>query len=137
MAGRGGYRLIKEKTGLTRFRGYSENSILQEFWIAMLLTNLANVIKGEADGLIKYNHPEEAGLKHSYKANMNELMGALSRHFPEYMDADTSGEKQAIIRHILNFLLHKPVVDKKGSGESHPRNEARHVKNHYNVRTTH
>ena len=133
----GEYRLIKEKTGLTCFRGYSENSILQEFWIAMLLTNLANVIKGEADGLIKYSHPEEARLKHSYKTNMNELMGALSRHFPEYMDADTPSEKQAIIGHIINFLFHKPVVDKKGSGESHPRNEARHVKNHYNVKYTH
>lgn len=133
----GEYRLIKEKTGLTCFRGYSENSILQEFWIAMLLTNLANVIKGEADGLIKYGHPKEAGLKHSYKTNMNELMGALSRHLPEYMDADTSDEKQAIIRHVINFLFHKPVVDKKGSGESYPRNEPRHVKNHYNVRFTH
>lgn len=44
------YKLIKEKTGLICFRGYSENSILQEFWIAMLLTNLANIIKREADG---------------------------------------------------------------------------------------
>ena len=131
------YRLIKEKTGLTCFRGYSENSILQEFWIAMLLTNLANVIKREADGVIKYSHPEGAGLKHSYKANMNELAGELSRHLPEYMDADKTAEKQAIIRHIFDFLVHKPVVDKKGSGESHPRQEARKVKNHYNVRYTH
>lgn len=133
----GEYRLIKEKTGLTCFRGYSENSILQEFWIAMLLTNLANVIKGEADGLIKYSHHNGEELRHSYKTNMNELMGALSRHLPEYMDADTSPEKQAIIRHVINFLIHKPVVDKKGTCESNPRKEARHVKNHYNVKNTH
>ena len=43
------YKLIKLKIGLTGFRGYSENSILQEFWIAMLLTNISNVIKRETD----------------------------------------------------------------------------------------
>ena len=34
------YKLIKEKIGLTNFRGYSENSVLQEFWISILLANL-------------------------------------------------------------------------------------------------
>ena len=131
------YKLVKEKTGLTCFRGYSQNSILQEFWIAMLLTNLANIIKREADGIIKYNHPKNAGRKHSYKTNMNELIGELSRHFPEYMDADTSAEKHAVIKHIFDFLARHPVIDKKGSGEAHPRQEPRHVKNHYNVRYTH
>lgn len=131
------YKLIKEKVGLTCFRGYSENSILQEFWIAMLLTNLANVIKRETDGIIKYSHPESAGLKHSYKTNMNELMGALSRHLPNYIDAETPSERQSIIRHIFNFLVHKPVVDKKDIGESAPRTEPRHVKHHYNCKFTH
>lgn len=68
---------------------------------------------------------------------MNELIGELSRHLPEYMDADTSAEKHAIIKHIFDFLVRNPVIDKKGSGESHPRQEPRHVKNHYNVRYTH
>ena len=131
------YKLIKEKTGLTCFQGYSENSIQQEFWIAMLLTNLANVIGRETNGLIQYNHPKDSGLKHSYKTNMNELMGALSRHLPEYMDAETHAEKYSIIRHIIGFLIRRPVVDKKGTGESHPRKKARNVKNHYNVKRTH
>ena len=131
------YKLIKEKTGLTCFQGYSENSIQQEFWITMLLTNLANVVGREANGLIQYDHPKEKGLKHSYKANMNELVGALSRHLPEYMDAETHTEKFCIIRHIIGFLIRRPVVDKKGTGESNPRQKPRNVKNHYNVKRTH
>jgi len=131
------YRLIKTKTGLTCFRGYSDNSIQQEFWIAMLLANLAGAIKKQTDGIIKYNHPDDSGLKHSYKTNMNELVGELSLYLPEYMDADTGSEKQSIIRHIFDFLIRKPVIDKKGCRESHPRQESRKVKNHYNVRYTH
>lgn len=82
------YKLIKEKIGLTNFRGYSENSVLQEFWISMPLTNLALAIKREADGIID-SAINRKGNKRRYMANMNELVGYLSRHFGEYMDAGT------------------------------------------------
>ena len=131
------YKLIKEKVGLICFRGYSENSILQEFWIAMLITNLANAIKRSTDGIIRYNHPDGAGLKHAYKSNMNELIGVLSRDFPEYMDADTVSEKRSIIKHIFDFVVSHPVVDKKGSGESNPREQSRSTKYCYNFKFTH
>lgn len=131
------YLLIKEKIGLTCFRGYSENSILQEFWISMLLTNLANVIKQETDGIIKHEHSTKPWLKHEYKTNMNELAGGLSRHLPDLLDADTPYEKHCIIKNIFNFMIHHPVIDKKGTGESNPRKLARNVDWHYNVKLTH
>ena len=131
------YLLIKEKIGLTCFRGYSENSILQEFWISMLLTNLANVIKQETDGIIKHEHSTKPWLKHEYKTNMNELAGELSRHLPDLLDADTPYEKHCIIKNIFNFMIHHPVIDKKGTGESNPRKLARNVDWHYNVKLTH
>ena len=133
------YKLIKVKVGLTCFRGWSKNSILQEFWIAMVLTNLANVIKTETDGIIKYESGEydEENVKHKYKTNMNELVGALSRHFPDYMDADTNTEKFELLKHIFAFVIRNRVCDKKGCGESNPRQEPRKAKWHYNVKYTH
>jgi len=131
------YKLIKSKIGLTCFRGWSENSIKQEFWIAMLLTNLANVIKRETDGIIKDKHAHNKESKLDYKTNMNELAGALSRHFPEYMDVDTTTQKLEIIKHIFTFAINNPVRDKKGCGESNPRQEPRNAKWHYNVKYTH
>ena len=132
------YKLIKEKVGLTCFRGYSENSILQEFWIAMLLANIANAIKLETDGIIRHETQQSGkSLKHKYKTNMNELVGALSRNLPDYMDADSTRERFDVIKHIFKFLLSHKVVDRKGSGESNPRTQPRNVKNHYNVRYTH
>ena len=130
------YKLIKEKVGLTCFRGYSENSVLQEFWISMLLANLALVIKREADGVIDETINKK-GNGNRYMANMNELVGYLSRHFDEYMDADTRTEKFAIIRCMLDFAISHRVRDKKGTGESNPRTVPRNAKHHYNNKTTH
>lgn len=133
----GEYRLLKSKVGLTCFRGWAENSILQEFWIAMLLANLAGAIKQQTDGIIKHNSDATPNLKHKYKTNMNEVIGILSRYFPDYMDACSNSEKRGILHHIFGFLIRHKVRDKKGIGESNPRNEPRAVKHHINVKYTH
>ena len=130
------YKLVKEKIGLTNFRGYCENSILQEFWISMLLTNLALAVKKETDGIID-SIINQKNNKNKYMTNMNELVGCLSRHLPEYMDADTNFEKFTVIREIFEFAITHWVQDKKGSGESNPRTVPRKVKHHYNNKATH
>ena len=130
------YKLIKEKIGLTNFRGYSENSVLQEFWISMLLANLALAIKRETDGIIDSTINQKEN-KNRYMTNMNELIGYLSRHFGEYMDAETLTQKFDIIRCIFDFAISHRVQDKKGSGVSSPRTVSRKVKHHYNNKTTH
>lgn len=130
------YKLIKEKIGLTNFRGYSENSVLQEFWISMLLANLALAIKRETDGIIDSTINQKEN-KNRYMTNMNDLIGYLSRHFGEYMDAETLTQKFDIIRCIFDFAISHRVQDKKGSGVSSPRTVPRKVKHHYNNKTTH
>jgi len=64
-------------------------------------------------------------------------MGYLSRHIDEYMDAETRSKKIQIIRAVYDFAIHHRVIDKKGSGETHPRQEPRKVKHHYNNKRTH
>lgn len=130
------YKLIKEKIGLACFGGYTENSIHQEFWISMLLANLALAIKRETDGIID-GSINRKGNRHRYMTNMNGLVGYLSRHFGEYLDAATLREKFSIIRCIFGFAISHRVRDKKGSGESNPRTVPRKTKHHYNNKTTH
>lgn len=130
------YKLIKEKVGLTNFGGYAEDSVKQEFWISMLLGNLAMLIKKEADGIIDETVNKKQN-KLKYQTNMNELVGCTSRHFQEYMEADTGAEKRAVIKYIIGFAISTRVCDKKGSGESHPRKNPRQVKHHYNNKATH
>lgn len=140
----GAYELIKEKVGLTCFMGRSENSVLQEFWISMLMANLSLAIKKETDGILKYAQTEASPNinKHLYQTNINELIGSISRRFSIYMDAylenDTdSPALHTVIRDIFIFALRHRVIDKKGLGESNPRREPRKVKNHYNRKRTH
>ena len=130
------YKLIKEKIGLTNFRGYSENSVLQEFWISILLANLTLAIKRETDGIIDHTINQKNN-KHRYMTNMNELVGCLSRHLPEYMDSETLTEKFTVIQGIFRFAISHRVRDKKGCGESNPRDIPRKVKHHYNNKATH
>lgn len=130
------YKLIKEKVGLTNFNGFSENSIQQEFWISVLLANLAMLIKTETDGIIDET-VNTGHNKHRYQTNMNELIGCISRYFPEYMEADTCTEQREVIRYIFCFAISTRVRDKKGNGESHPRKNPRNVKHHYNCKATH
>lgn len=130
------YKLIKEKVGLTNFSGYTENSVNQEFWISMILANLAMLVKRETDGIIDETVNKKQN-KHKYQTNMNELVGCISRHFPEYMEADTVSEKRAVVQYIFSFAISTRVRDKKGCGESNPRKEPRKVKHHYNNKATH
>lgn len=131
------YKLIKEKIGFTNFRGWSENSILQEFWIAMLLANLTQAIKHETDGIIETTINSNDN-KHKYQTNMNELTGYLSRHFSEYMDAETVSKKHEILRAIFAFAISHRVWNKKGVVEEYtPRKKPRQVKHHYNNKMTH
>lgn len=103
----------------------------------MLVANLMAIVEKEATGIIKGGEATKPPMKHSYKSNTNEIVGCISRHLPEYLDSDTHYEDLAIVRHIIMFAIQNRVVDKKGSGESYPRNKPRAVKNHYNRRLTH
>lgn len=132
----GNYDLIKNKIGLTNFNGYSENSILQEFWISVLMANFTNLTAKEVDGIIK-GSSISGDNKHVYKVNINELVGCISRCLPDYLDADTTYEKHCILHHIVIYGLRNKVVDKRGSNESVPRKEPRKVKHHFNRKTSH
>ena len=130
------YKLIKEKVGLTNFKGYTENSVLQEFWISMLLANLALLIKKEADGILDETINTRSN-KYKYQSNMNELVGCISRHLPEYMEADTLAERMEVIHYMVSFAVSTTVHDKKGCGESNLRKPPRKTKHHYNHKATH
>lgn len=130
------YKLIKEKIGLVNFGGYSENSVLQEFWIAILMTNFALAVKQETDGIIDYSINRKNN-RHVYQTNLNELVGCICRHIADYFDAECDGEKQKVLHYILNFGISHRVQNKKGTGQSFPRGTPRKVKHHYNVKITH
>ena len=131
------YSIIKNKIGLINFKGYAENSVLQEFWISMLMANIAAIAQKEADGILKGGEPPVQTTKHRYKINLNEMIGCICDYFPDCLDVDSPEEQYGIIHFILRFSMNNKIVDKKGIGESNPRDIPRAVKWHYNVKLTH
>ncbi|MCI5844517.1 MAG: hypothetical protein MRZ94_01920, partial [Oscillospiraceae bacterium] len=47
------YDVVKNKLEMPCFGGFSENMIMQDFWISMYLANMAAIAKNEADEKIK------------------------------------------------------------------------------------
>ena len=47
------YDVVKNKLEMPCFGGFSENVIMQDFWISMYLANMAAIAKNEADEKIK------------------------------------------------------------------------------------
>ena len=132
------YKVLKNKIGLPNFRGYSENSIYQEFWICVLFDNIVHIIKRDTDEIIKQEQDKSPKVnKHQYQTNMNELVGCLSRYICGYLETHDDDKKMSIIKYIYNFATKNRVVDKKGTGESNPRKEPRKTKYYYNVKYTH
>jgi len=92
------YKLVK-KMGLTNFWGYSENSVLQEFWISMLYANLPLITKHKTDSIIT-NTINQKGNKKKYMTSINKLVGYLRRNIGKCMDADTDTKNGHHLLHI-------------------------------------
>ena len=129
------YRLIK-KIGLTNFRGYSKNSVLQEFWIAMILANLALAIKRATDGRINSTlNQKETGIDIRRTGMISSDICSVI--WGEYMDTETPAQKLGVISYIFDFAISHRVQDKTSGGESILRPVPRNVKHHYKNMTIH
>ena len=76
------YDVVKNKLEMPCFGGFSENVIMQDFWISMYLANMAAIAKNEADEKIKTERID-AENKYKYQANVNTLIGSLRDRLAE------------------------------------------------------
>lgn len=71
---------MKNKLEMPYFGGFTENIIMQDFWISMYLANIAVIAKREADFEIKEQRQDKNN-KYEYHANVNTLIGSLRDRF--------------------------------------------------------
>lgn len=75
------YHELKYRLNIEEFNGATSNSIRQEFYINMLISNLSSLIKNEADDEIAATaNPEN---NYRYQANRTFIIGRLKRLFPK------------------------------------------------------
>lgn len=94
------YDIVKNKLELPNFGGFTENVIMQDFWISMYLLNMAAVAKHEADVLIKQ---ERAGKnnKYEYQANVNTVIGSLRNRLADAVFFSDEAERDRKLLRII------------------------------------
>ena len=70
------FDIVKNKLELPAFGGFTENVILQDFWISMFLANMVSLAKYEDDKEVK-NARLNKDNKYEYQTNINTIIGSL------------------------------------------------------------
>ena len=70
------YDELKNKLQIQKFTGDTPSSVEQDFYASMFLSNMASLVKQEADEMIAKEYEHEK-LKHEYTVNTNILIGKL------------------------------------------------------------
>lgn len=127
------YDIVKNKLELPNFTGWSSNVIRQDFWISMLLANVAATAKAEADVKIK---EERAGKnnKYEYQANVNTVIASLRSRF-----ADAVFDENPITRsrkvNLIIAEVAKSVVPIRPGRDVPRKTTNRKVKYHHNKKS--
>ena len=114
------YRELKTRLCLEEFSGTSTVSIMQEFYINVLLSNLASLIKNEADNNLQI--PAESANKHRYQSNRSFIIGCFKELLPKILCS--------ILKPTCIDRLYKETLRTKGKvlpGRSYPRKKLKLV----------
>lgn len=128
------YDVVKNKLELPCFGGFSENVIMQDFWITMYLANMAAIAKNEADLHIKEERKDKDN-KYEYQANVNTLIGSLRDKLAEAVFSRNPSHRQKKLERIM-LEIQKSVVPIRPDDGTTPRYENTRKSNfHHNKRS--
>ena len=77
------YKELKSRFAMEEFSGATATSIIQEFYINMLLSNLVSLIKNDADEEIDIT--SKSSNKFRYQANRAFIIGRIKIIFPKIL----------------------------------------------------
>lgn len=127
------YDVVKNKLELPCFGGFSENVIMQDFWISMYLANMAAIAKNEADEKIKDARKDKDN-KYEYQANVNTLIGSMRDRLADAVFSRNPRQRQKKLERII-IEIQKSVVPIRPDDGSTPRFEnPRNASHHHNKR---
>ena len=128
------YDVVKNKLEMPCFSGFSENVIMQDFWISMYLANMAAIAKNEADEKIKEERRDKDN-KYEYQANVNTLIGSMRDRLADAVFTRNPNQRQKKLERII-LEIQKSVVPIRPDNGNTPRLEnSRKVKYHHNKRS--
>jgi len=127
------YDVVKNKLELPCFGGFSENVIMQDFWITMYLANMVAIIKNEADQEIAEERKDKDN-KYEYQANVNTLIGSMRDCLADAVFSRNPAHRQKKLERIM-LEVKKSVVPIRPDDGITPRYEnTRKSSHHHNKR---
>jgi hypothetical protein len=124
------FDVVKNKLELENFTGRTVNSILQDFWAAMHMTNMVALAKRDARESVQAQRKDKDN-KYTYVPNTSQLIGALKDKLVVACLASSSKKRCRALDRIAAEIS-RAVVPLR-PGRSSPRNPyPREVKFHHN-----
>lgn len=121
--------ILKNRLEMSNFTGFSRNVICQDFWIAVMLSYVASIIKMGCDKDIR-DARDGGENAHEYQSNMCVIISSLKRYVPIIIFRP-DGPLSAYCLFMLMEECGRSTVQKSEDGHN-PRNEPRKCGFHFN-----
>ena len=126
------YDVVKNKLELPNFTGRSVNVLYQDFWISMLLANVASVAKAEADGKVQKKRVGKTN-KYQYQTNVNNAIASLRNRFADAVFCPDPSLRATRVDAIIHEIAASVVPERPERNVS--RKKARKAKYHHNKKS--
>jgi hypothetical protein len=126
------YDVVKNKLELPNFTGRTANVLYQDFWISMLLTNVASIAKAEADGKVQKKREGKAN-KYQYQTNVNNAIASLRNRFADAVFCPSPSLRATRVDAIIREIAASVVPERPDRNV--PRKKARKAKYHHNKKS--
>lgn len=128
------YDVVKNKLEMPCFGGFSENVIMQDFWISMYLANVAAIAKNEADEKIKDQRLDKDN-KYEYQANVNTLIGSMRDRLADAVFSRNPSQREKKLKRIIDEIQRSVVPVRSDNGSVPRYDNNRSVNFHHNKRS--
>lgn len=126
------YDVVKNKLELPNFTGRTVNVLYQDFWISMLLANVASVAKAESDGKAQAKRRGKTN-KYQYQTNVNNAIASLRNRFADAVFCPDPSLRATRVDAIICEIAASAVPQRPDRNV--PRNKARKAKYHHNKKS--
>lgn len=109
--------MVKNKLELPCFGEFSENVIMQDFWISMYLANMAAIAKREADAKIKEERRNKDN-KYEYQANVNTLIDSLRDRLADAVFSRNPLQRELKLLRIISEIQKSVVPIRSDDGNT-------------------
>lgn len=127
------YDTIKNKLEVENFSGYLPDSVLQDYYATLLLTNLAGVLEYDLSEQIEAAHSNPEN-KYAYKMNISQTISELRGKVVEMLSTRFKLKREFLFR-VIVLRLTKAVVPVRP--DRHEPREKRHKSQKYSQNRKH